>query len=142
MPVQRRYRLGSEFPLEGFVQAAIERHFRVCGFDVDTSGHVDLLCSHPDGVERWHIEAKGKTSQPGLDFQTCLGQLLQRMRDSDTHYGIALPDTPLYVRQVATVSTWVVNALHIHWLLVSRDGAVRMTNPAGCTARAAVHPDA
>ena len=129
MSIARRYSHGSEFPSEAYVQAAIEEHFRRLGFITDNSGHIDLLCSHPTSGERWHIEAKGETSEPGLDFRTCLGQLIQRMRDSGTNYGIALPNIPRYTSQIEAMSAWVVEALRIHWLLVARDKSVRIVPP-------------
>jgi hypothetical protein len=129
MTIERGYSRGTEFPSEAFVQQAIERHFRALGFAVDTTGHVDLLCSRSDGPERWHIEAKGKTSQCGLDFRTCLGQLVQRMRDRATRHGVALPDIPQYRAQLELVSPWVVEALGIHWLLVASDGSVEIAAP-------------
>lgn len=129
-PLSRRsYKLGSEFPAEWFVQKAIEIHFLDRGFSLDTSGHVDLLCVHSHTGERWHVEVKGLTSQPGLDFRTCLGQLLQRMEDQSTRHAIAVPDVPRYSAQIAKVNQWVVDRLGIHWLLVSADGSVRLVCP-------------
>lgn len=132
--VKRSYKLGSAFPSEGFVQSAIERYFLANGFEVDTSGHIDLLCSHPKRFERWHIEAKGKTSQIGLDFRTCLGQLVQQIREDDVHYGVALPNLPEFERQVSLVNPRVTEGLHIHWLLVSADGSVSVRSPRSCSA--------
>jgi len=111
------------------VQAAIERHFRELGFNVDANGHVDLTCEHPQTGERWHIEAKGKTSACGLDFRTCLGQLVQGIRDREARYGVALPEIPQYAAQIDRVSDWVIEALHIHWLLVSPEGIVSVKRP-------------
>ena len=111
------------------MQAALENHFRERGFTIEAAGDIDLRCTHPDTCERWHIEAKGKTTQPGLDFRTCLGQLIQRIRDKETLYGIALPDIPQYAAQIDAMSNWVVDALRIHWLLVSPDGSVRIMRP-------------
>jgi hypothetical protein len=95
----RQFKRGCEFPNEGFVQAAIERHFEEAGYMLDTSTHVDLLCTHPTTKNAWHIEAKGKTTAIGLDFRTCLGQLLQRMSQRHVKHGIALPDMPQYRAQ-------------------------------------------
>src|SRR5207253_7234314 len=129
MSIARRYARGTEFPSEAFVQAAIEQHFQQLGFTIDNRGHVDLLCHHPTTTERWHIEAKGETSAPGLDFRTCLGQLVQRMRDRGIHHAIALPDIPQYTSQIGAMSAWVIEALQLHWLLVARDGSVKMVPP-------------
>lgn len=125
----RSYKLGSEFPAEWFVQKAVENYFGERGFHLDVTGHVDLICVHRNTGERWHIEVKGLTSQPGLDFRTCLGQLLQRMESQSTRHAIAVPDIPKYITQIGKVSHWVVNRLGIHWLLVAEDGSIRVVNP-------------
>jgi hypothetical protein len=124
-----QYKLGDEFPHEGFVQVAIERHFGKAGYSLDTSTHVDLLCTHPVTGDTWHIEAKGKTTAIGLDFRTCLGQLLQRMSKENMRHGIALPDMPQYRAQTDQVSPWVVNRLGLHWLFVAEDGRVDVLRP-------------
>jgi hypothetical protein len=127
--VPRRYPLGSEFPSEAFVQAAIERHFRDSGFEIDVDGTVDLACRHPVTGECWQIEAKGRTSSPGLDFQTCLGQLLVRMSTPDMHYAVALPELPEYRAQIAKVNSWVIDRLNLSWLLISSDGSIHVSKP-------------
>jgi hypothetical protein len=125
----RRYKLGSEFPAEGFVQQAIEDFFSKRGFDLDTRRNVDLICVEPTTGERWHIEAKGVTSQCGLDFKTCLGQLLLGMEEPSTTYAVAIPDDPRYLLQVAKVSSWVVDRLGVHWLIVAKDGSIKVVSP-------------
>lgn len=127
--VERRYKRGDEFPHEGFVQGAIERHFKKAGYSLDTSTHVDLLCTHPIAGDAWHIEAKGKTTAIGLDFRTCLGQLLQRMSQQHVKHGVALPDMAQYRTQTEQVSTWVVDRLGLHWLFVAEDGTVEIVHP-------------
>lgn len=126
---ERRYKLGSEFPAESFVQQAIENYFSNRGFDLDNRSNVDLICVDPATGERWHIEAKGVTSQCGLDFKTCLGQLLLGMEKQSTKHAVAIPDDPRYLNQVAKVSSWVVERLGVHWLIVAKDGSVRMVKP-------------
>jgi hypothetical protein len=129
----KRFALGIEFPYEGFVQHAIEAHFRSEGFDIASVPHVDLSCSHAQTGEVWHIEAKGKTSQVGLDFRTCLGQLVQRMSRPEVRHGIAIPDIEAYRAQTAKVSVWVVEQLGLHWLFVSADGSVEVVRPSGAS---------
>jgi len=129
--MSRSYKRGLEFPHEGFVQLSLEEHFRSAGFLLTTDSRVDLICSHPDTGESWHIEAKGVTSQVGLDFRTGLGQLVQAMHSQDMKHGIALPDTPAFQAQVAKLSAWVVALLRIHWLFVAQDGSVRVIAPGG-----------
>jgi hypothetical protein len=127
----RSYKRGIEFPHEGFVQHSIEAHFRNAGFTISSPGRVDLLCSHPANGESWHIEAKGVTTQVGLDFRTGLGQLVQAMHNEKLLHGIAIPDTPAFRAQIQKLSPWVVSRLGIHWLLVSQDGSVTIVAPRG-----------
>lgn len=130
MQKKRTYKRGLDFPNEGFVQLSIEAHFRTAGFVLTNDGQVDLLCHHPVTGESWHIEAKGKTTNVGLDFRTCLGQLVQRMHSQNSNYGIAIPDTPDFRKQVAKLSIWVVATLRINWLFVSQNGDVQVIDPA------------
>ena len=118
------YRRGYEFPNEGFVQKAIEGEFRSRGFKETPKGHIDLCCQHPQTSERWIIEAKGKTSEVGLDFRTGIGQLVQRMDEPSTRFGIAVPDIDQFRYQLRQVRGWVREALGIHWILISKDGRV------------------
>lgn len=120
----RRYPSGIDFPSEGFVQTAIERYFHASGFEVVKTGDIDLSCKHPATGECWQIEAKGKTSSPGLDFQTCLGQLLVRMSTQEVRYAVAVPDLPAYRAQISKVQPWVAKSLDLSWLLVGEDQSV------------------
>lgn len=74
------------------------------------------------------IEAKGETSDTGLDFRTGLGQLLS-MRGREAAYALAVPDTARFERYRAEVAPWVRSALNLHWIIVSEDGAVRIEAP-------------
>lgn len=125
----RLYKRGTEFPHEGFVQQAIERYFEQAGYVLDVSTHVDLLCTHASSGDAWHIEAKGMTTAIGLDFRTCLGQLLQRMNQLNVRHGLALPDLPQYRTQTDQVSPWVRERLGLHWLFVASDGTVTIACP-------------
>lgn len=123
------YKRGLNFPHEGFVQSSIEAHFLAAGFRLESGCRADLVCSHPETGESWQVEAKGVTTQIGLDFRTGLGQLLQAMQLPAIRHGIAIPDTPAFRAQVARISPWVVAALGIHWLFVSQDGSVEVVCP-------------
>jgi hypothetical protein len=120
------HRLGSAFPHEGFVRAALERNFESCE-PVD-AGFADLAFIDESG-ERWVIEAKGETSDTGLDFRTGLGQLLQGMSEPKTRYALAMPDTPRFERQRARVPGWVRVVLGLHWILVDEDGELVVLPP-------------
>ncbi|MDN8616453.1 hypothetical protein [Variovorax ginsengisoli] len=111
------------------MQLAIEAHFRNAGFTVDSDGRVDLLCRHARTGGTWQIEAKGVTTQIGLDFRTGMGQLVQGMTDQGSRHGLAVPDTPAFHAQINKVSAWVVQRLDIYWLFVSEDASVRIVAP-------------
>jgi hypothetical protein len=127
--MSRQFKNGTAFPSEGFVQQAIEAYFAHLGYSLHTDTDVDLICTAPDGRPPWHIEAKGKTQQVGLDFRTCLGQLLQRMHLPHAQHGVAVPDIDVYHRQIAKVRPWVVATLGLHWLLVDAAGNVTIVAP-------------
>ena len=114
------------FPHEGFVQSTIEEYFKQRGFMLDVETHADLVCAH---LERWLIEAKGVTSEVGLDFRTGLGQLLQRMTDQSVQYAMAVPDVEVFLGQCRLVSAWVRERLGLHWLIVGENGSVRKVAP-------------
>jgi hypothetical protein len=120
------YQLGDEFPREGFVQAAIEQHFGAC--ERVEAGWADLACVDENGL-RWVIEAKGETSDTGLDFRTGLGQLLQGMQGPEARYALAMPDTLKFARQRERVSGRVRTALGLNWILVDEHGAVTIVAP-------------
>ena len=120
------YKLGTAFPREGFVQAALERHFGECERHV--IGYADFACVDADG-RRWVIEAKGETSDVGLDFRTGLGQVLQGTPSHDCTPALAMPDTPKFERQRMRTPEWVRSALNLHWIVVDSDGSVRVVAP-------------
>src|SRR5687767_2627475 len=93
-----QYKLGRDFPREGFVQAALEQHFASCRRHA--IGHADFACTDESG-RQWLIEAKGETSDVGLDFRTGLGQILQGTPSPDWIPALAMPDTPKFAAQRA-----------------------------------------
>lgn len=123
------YHYPDEFPREAFIQSAMTAYFTAQGFRIENGGYIDLVCYHPELRHRWIIEAKGQTSAIGLDFRTCLGQLLQAMNDPEVFYGLAVPDIPAFIFQCEKVSQWVRQALRLHWLLVQPNGAIRIVLP-------------
>ena len=129
MAPAKRGHYPAEFPRESFVQRAIESYFIGQGYQIEQEGYIDLVCRHPETTVRWVIEAKGHTSDVGLDFRTCLGQIVQAMRDPAVCYGVAVPDTPQYRAQCRLVSDWVRAALGLHWLLVATDGTIQIVAP-------------
>lgn len=126
---KRNHTRGYDFPNEGFVQSAIEKHFSSLGFHNNTEGHADLICFHPTTNERWVVEAKGLTTDIGLDFRTGLGQLIQRMVDQSSYYAIAVPDIPQFIKQCILVQPWVRKKLGLHWIFIKEDGTVTTCPP-------------
>jgi hypothetical protein len=128
------FRLGTDFPREGFVQQALERHFCAPDYEPLEVGQVDLACVHKPSGERWIIEAKGATVDVGLDFRTGLGQLVQAMHDPSAKYGLAVPKTGKFMTQMGKVPDRVRQLLGIHWLIVDETGAVEILPPTSASA--------
>ena len=128
MAVKSGFKRKHEFPNESFIQEKIEEYFLSKDFELLDPGYADLKCSHKDSKEIWLVEAKGKTAQMGLDFRTCLGQILQRMENPEWVYAIALPDLPQYLNQCHQVPDWVRRLIKLNWILVSEDGSVTVFN--------------
>lgn len=126
---RQAFALGEDFPHEGFVQRALERHFTSLGFEIMDGGDADLMCTHPQTHKRWVIEAKGQTSATGLDIRTGLGQLLSYMSSPSCDYAVAIPDTPQFLKHCRRVQPWVRQALRLHWLLVAHDGSIKIIEP-------------
>lgn len=120
------YPLGDQFPREGFVIAALDRHFVGC--ERFTAGDADLACTDREGV-RWIIEAKGETGSTGTDFRTGLGQLIQGMGDREARYAMAMPDSAKMAFQRNRVSERVRSALGLYWMLVSERGEITVVPP-------------
>ena len=124
------YHRGPDFPHEYFVQKSIEAYFTGRGFILKprkkNDKGADLLCAHPTTGERWHIEAKGVTKSPRVDFQTGIGQLIMRMSDPAVRHAIAVPDAPCFTDLIAQINPWIVECIGLHWLLVGQDGSVKI----------------
>ena len=88
---------------------------------------VDLLADHPDG-RRLYVEAKGKTSSPGLDVDTLYGQLLRRMRLDEDHsrYAVVVPEGVLGA--VLRVPAEVRRRLRVDVYAVNDQGLVRLVD--------------
>ena len=123
------YKRGLEYPNEGFVQNAIEAYFMNLGYTPLSEKYTDYVCIHPETSEKWSIEVKGETKAIGLDFRTCLGQLLQRMSTKEVYYGVAIQDMPAYRQQASQVQPWIRKSLNLHWLYISADEKVDIIGP-------------
>lgn len=114
---------------EEFVQKTLELYFTDMGYECTHEKQgIDLIATHSEkGV--WKIEAKGETTSPRVDFCTCVGQLIGRIDDPSYKYGIALPETQQYIRQVKYLTLYVRERLNIHILFVSENEDIRIIPP-------------
>lgn len=71
-----------------------------------------------------YAEAKGRTTEPGLDADTMFGQLLRRMHDRTGRYAVVVPDGHS-LRMVKRVPQHIIDRLGIEVYAVAEDGAVR-----------------
>ncbi len=118
-----------KFPHEGFVQKAIESYFQSKGCTKLEETYTDLVCFCADSKEKWAIEAKGKTTEIGSDFRTGLGQLVQRMKEQETNYAIAVPEIDQFVSQCILIPLWVRVALNLHIIFVDDRGNIKIVSP-------------
>lgn len=87
---------------------------------------LDILAER-DG-QRLVVEAKGRTSSPGLDIDTAYGQLLRRFPADDSEldtFALVVRDEPRSVRAAVRVPARIRRLLRIALFAVSDDGAVR-----------------
>ncbi len=124
--IVKGYKLKHEFPNESYIQESLESHFTILGFRLIKEKTIDLKCIHPDSNETWIIEIKGKTSQIGLDFRTCLGQIILQMNNDNYTYAIAMPDIEQYRKQILNVPIMITNKLNLNWILVQENGFVNI----------------
>lgn len=123
------YKRGLSYPNEGFVQKAVEEYFLQLGFKQIDVKYSDFVCVNPNSGEKWVVEVKGATKAIGLDFHTCLGQLVQRMDSENCKYEIALPNITEYIYQCKILKQWVRNKLQSYWLLIDDEGQVKIYSP-------------
>ena len=86
--MEKYFKNDNFYPYEAFVQESLEKYFMSLGYELKTEEQVDLIAEK--GNERWVIEAKGLTSAIGIDFNTCLGQLVKNIKDENSIYAIAV----------------------------------------------------
>lgn len=127
------FKRGTDFPNEGFVDAAVHRWAVSLGCSglVRAEGYgrqPDLVAVRANG-RRLVIEAKGRTTSIGVDFNTGLGQLLKHMDAEPADYAIAVPDIPAFHTQLALVPDRVRRLLRMSWLIVDAKGQVREVPP-------------
>jgi len=109
------------FPNEEFVLWVIEEEFKRRGYDPAPLLHHDLVLEHPEG-RRWKIEAKSASANPQVDMNTVLGQIIRRMDNPQSFYGVAFPKGFGYEERFQEVSDWVKQRLNLYLFIVREDG--------------------
>jgi len=115
---------------EDTVKAAVRDYLRQRGLQVQVKWGkdrgIDIIA---DGHgERWVIEAKGEVDSPqqqGNYFLQALGELIQRMDEPTTRYGLALPDNARYRGLVDRLPVLARQRLNLTVLFVGSDRRVR-----------------
>lgn len=113
---------------EAEVVRAFSEWLRASGWRVDTElpDYLDILASREG--EWLYCEAKGSTSEPGIDSDIGYGQLLRRMPENDNpaaRYALVVRDEPKSVRAAVRVSARVREVLRITVYAVDITGRVR-----------------
>ncbi|MCG7639684.1 hypothetical protein F0261_17915 [Alteromonas sp. 07-89-2] len=129
MAIKSGYKKEHAFPNESFIQEAIDTYFISAGYIILDDKYTDLVCKHPINGDTWYIEAKGLTSQVGLDFRTCIGQLVQRMKVQSSFYAIALPNIEKFREQALLVAPYVRESLNLHWIFVHENQSLTVLSP-------------
>lgn len=127
---KKGYKLPHVFPNESFIREQLEKYFIQLEYSIVPEKPIDLKCVHQSTNETWIIEVKGKTAQIGLDFKTCLGQLLMRMNNPEYKYAIAIPDIIDYHQQMNKIPALVLQRLNLHIFIISQDGNVKLVSSA------------
>lgn len=89
-----------------------------------TFGRADLVAEHPE-LGTVVVEVEGDSSrQREQAMYSALGQLLVQMRNFDdaTSYALAVPDSPVWERQLMKIPAAVAARLRVRLYLVSEAG--------------------
>jgi|HigsolmetaGSP11D_1036233.scaffolds.fasta_scaffold13136_3 hypothetical protein len=126
-------KFGNVFPYEVYVEGVLKKHFQTLGYTVDKGNpyraEADLICIDPLTNETWMIQVKGKTKAIGVDFNTCLGQIIKNMTNPDHKHAIAFPDINEYWEQVRKIPFWVRKKLNLYVIFVNEFEDVRLIHP-------------
>ena len=113
---------------ETAVVVAFAEWLRATGWSVRTEVDSADVVAERDGA-RLICEAKGRTTDPGTDFDTAYGQLLRRMPtegDSKAGFGLVMRDDPRSIRAARRVNERVRALLRITLYAVAENGTVRV----------------
>lgn len=90
----------------------------------------DIIADRDD--QRLYVEAKGRTTSPGLDVDTAFGQMIRRMPAEDdptATFALAVRDEPKSVRAALRVPLRVRRLLRIQVFAVTDTGQIRELDP-------------
>jgi hypothetical protein len=121
------------------VEGLLIRHLEASGYKVMTrprvpSGYPDIVAEGPDG--KWLIEVKGEDkggyTSAEMNFQMGLGQIMCRMTDKNTQYGLAFPWTTGFKKVLRKYKgSDGFTRLSLWLFVVHRDGLVRRYDAGG-----------
>lgn len=109
--------------VESFAKWLTDQGWRV---RTELPDYLDILAER--NGERLYCEAKGQTTEPGIDADIGYGQLLRRMLsydDPNVRFALVIRDEPRSVRAVLRVAARIRDLLHISLYAVSSSGGVR-----------------
>ena len=126
-----QYKYPCEYSYEAFVQQTVEEYFFQSGFDLiegKERGYTDIVARNSLGKE-WFVEVKGKTSAPGLDLKTAVGQIARRIDREGANYAIAVPRTAAYIKQAQQLSAYYRRQTNLFIMLVDETGHIEISTP-------------
>ena len=125
-----------EYPNEAFIENEVVKYFKKRGYRIysddekkknEFNKHADIIAENDKQI--WVIEAKGKTSDPGVDFNTGLGQLAKKMVSGNRKYAIAIPQIEQYKKQCLKLPNYYRATNELNIFLVNDKGDVKVINP-------------
>ena len=123
----KQFKKDKMFPNEAFIQVALEKYFLKLGYEIKSDGQVDILAFKEN--EKWIVEAKGLTSAVGLDFNTCIGQIVKSMDCETTNYAIAIPEHAKYIIQCSKIPSAFRERNNLYFLFVDEKENIRVVEP-------------
>ena len=69
------------------------------------------------------------TTSVGLDFNTCLGQLIKSMDSSEKHYALALPKEDKYKYQCSLIPQYIRSLMQLNIIVTDETGGVKIIRP-------------
>ncbi len=81
----------------------------------------------------WRIECKGckngNTDNVRTDFNTGIGQIVEKMDELNINYAIAMPDIKQFNNQAVQIPKSVRKLLNLYWIWVRQNGEIYTESP-------------